>query len=132
MIEPEAKFIDQWLEKAEHDLKAAELIIAYDPLIFDVACFHCQQAIEKYFKAYLIKQKQDFPKTHNLDLLHKKCSDINSSFQHFDLLNIEDFAVRGRYPHDALDPSFEETKQFYQVALSIKEFVIYLIKGSVK
>lgn len=45
------------------------MIIEGNPVILDVACFHCQQAIEKYFKVALelkmlvlkkIKIYQDF------------------------------------------------------------------------
>jgi hypothetical protein len=43
--------------------------------------------------------------------------------------NLEDFAVRGRYPHDFLLPSVEEAEEFYQITLEIKELVIMEIKG---
>jgi len=33
---------------------AAAPIIEIQPIILDVACFHCRQAIEKYFNAFLI------------------------------------------------------------------------------
>ena len=94
------------------------------PVILDVACFHCQQAVEKYFKAFLVWEKQDFPKTHNLDILLKQCSDINASFGRIDLLNLEDFAVRGRYPHDFISPAIGEAQQFYQIALTVKALVL--------
>ena len=123
MTDAEIKYMRQWLEKAEHDLIAAQLIIEVQPIILDVACFHCQQVVEKYLKAFLIWEKQDFPKTHNLDILLKKCLDINSSFETVDLSNLEDFAVRGRYPHDFISPSIEEARYFYEIALTVKALV---------
>jgi HEPN domain-containing protein len=124
MTDAEIKHLKQWLEKAEHDLIAAQLIIENQPLILDVACFHCQQAVEKYLKTYLVFQNQDFPKTHNLDILLKKCCDLNASFATIDIGQLEDFAVRGRYPHDFESPTADETDNFYRIALQVKELVL--------
>ena len=42
MTEAEEKnTLDEWTEKAEHDLIAAKLVIEHQPLILDIACFHC-------------------------------------------------------------------------------------------
>ena len=65
MTEAEAKHLNQWIEKAEHDLIAAKLIIEHQPTILDIACFHCQQAVEKFLKTFLVYKKEEFPKTHN-------------------------------------------------------------------
>ncbi len=128
MTEAENKHLSQWVEKAEHDLIAAKLIIDHRPLILDVACFHCQQAVEKYLKTFLVFRKEDFPRTHNLDLLIQKCAILQSAFAVIDLKNLEDFAVRGRYPHDFMQPSMDETRDFYEIAESIKALVIKEIK----
>ena len=124
MTEAEIKHLKQWLEKAEHDLIAAKLIMDNQPIILDVACFHCQQAIEKYLKTFLVLKNQDFPKTHNLDILLKNCSDLNAEFAALDMGNLEDFAVRGRYPHDFIIPDAAETLNFYQIALDVKALVL--------
>lgn len=129
MKDDERNYVEQWLEKADHDLVAARLIIDHQPIILDICCFHCQQAVEKYLKTFLIFHKKDFPKTHNIDLLLKNCSAINDRFKEVDVKNLEDFAVRGRYPHDFLLPSIEDVEEFIQIALEIKEFVIKEIKG---
>ena len=124
MKEDERIYLRQWLEKAEHDLLAARLILDHQPIILDISCFHCQQAVEKYLKTFLIFHKKDFPKTHNIDLLLKSCSAINHQFNEVDVKNLEDFAVRGRYPHDFLMPSIDEAEEFYQITLEIKELVV--------
>jgi len=129
MKDDERNYVEQWLEKAAHDLLAARLILDHQPIILDISCFHCQQAVEKYLKTFLIFHKKDFPKTHNIDLLLKTCSTINDRFKEVDVKNLEDFAVRGRYPHDFLLPSVEEAEEFYQITLEIKELVIMEIKG---
>lgn len=47
-------YIEGWLEKGNRDLLSAQRLIEIGPMILDNACFHCQQAIEKYLKAFLI------------------------------------------------------------------------------
>jgi len=37
-----------WIRKAESDLLAADNNLAAANIPFDVVCFHCQQAAEKY------------------------------------------------------------------------------------
>jgi HEPN domain-containing protein len=124
MTEAEKKHLDQWTEKAEHDLIAAKLVIEHQPLILDIACFHCQQAVEKYLKTFLVFKKEEFPRTHNLDLLLQSCTSHSKDFATIDLKNLEDFAVRGRYPHDFLQPEPEETREFLKIAEAVKALVL--------
>lgn len=124
MTEEAKKHLSQWIEKAEHDLITAKLIIEYKPIVLDVACFHCQQAVEKYLKAFLVFKKEQFPRTHNLDLLVKSCSAYYAEFATIDLKNLEDYAVQGRYPHDFLQPDPDETQAFYEIAEAIKALVL--------
>jgi HEPN domain-containing protein len=55
-----------WLERARSDRRAAELCVAADPPLFDVASFHCQQATEKLLKGFLVLAGQPVPRTHDL------------------------------------------------------------------
>ncbi|MBU4373878.1 MAG: HEPN domain-containing protein [Euryarchaeota archaeon] len=41
------------VEKADNDLKAVKYLLAVEDAPLDVLAFHCQQAVEKYLKAYL-------------------------------------------------------------------------------
>ncbi|MBW7917682.1 MAG: HEPN domain-containing protein [Anaerolineae bacterium] len=67
---------------------------------YDAVCFHCEQAVEKYMKAYLLKKGVDFPKTHNLIELHELCLPLDGSFeiQRDLLLELNQYGVRYRYP----------------------------------
>ena len=42
-----------WLQKAANDLRGAEIDLAAHPPLVEDALFHCQQAAEKAFKAFL-------------------------------------------------------------------------------
>lgn len=46
MTGEEKNILMQWMQKAANDLLAARILIDANPLILDIACFHCQQATE--------------------------------------------------------------------------------------
>jgi HEPN domain-containing protein len=107
----------------------AKLVIDYEPLILDTACFHCQQAMEKYLKAFMVFKNQDVIKTHDIRFLLEECTLLGMDFKNIDIKNIQDFAIDARYPDDTLSPTLEETKEYFQVASEIKKLVLEKIKG---
>jgi len=62
----QADELRQWIIKGDHDLGTAKVTYLYIPEYLDTVTFHCQQAVEKYLKAYLIFQKISFKFTHDL------------------------------------------------------------------
>jgi HEPN domain-containing protein len=58
-----------WVIKAERDLGLARDAFSLDKDYWDLICYHCQQATEKFFKAYLIHHQINFSRTHDLELL---------------------------------------------------------------
>lgn len=89
-----------WVLKAEEDAQAARELAARRPPLRDIACFHCQQAAEKYLKALLQELGVGFPKTHDLeqllDLLLPYEPTLNTLRRRLDALT--NFAVEYRYP----------------------------------
>ncbi len=73
--EVKRKLVQEWIAKAEQDLKAAEALLLGEPPLTYPSCFHSQQAAEKYIKAFLTWHQVEFPKTHAfgelLDLVSK-------------------------------------------------------------
>lgn len=120
------EILEQWIEKADHDLVAAHMIIETRPVILDIACFHCQQAVEKFLKAFLLSNGWELIKTHNLDILLKESSAIDADFSKIDVKHLDDYAVRSRYP-EYFAPELSETKEYYQIALGVKETVLQKI-----
>ena len=51
----------------------------------EIIAFHCQQAVEKYLKALLVRRQVEFPKTHDIAKL----------------LVLTPFGVEVRYPSEA-------------------------------
>ena len=70
-VRPEViEVLRHWVRKAEHDLEAVRRIMAVDDgCPYDTACFHCQQAIEKYLKALLTFAGVPALRTHDLERL---------------------------------------------------------------
>lgn len=45
--------VKAWLLKGKNDLISAQILLKGEPPVFDTACFHCQQAVEKVW-SYII------------------------------------------------------------------------------
>jgi HEPN domain-containing protein len=122
---PETVEVRRWLEKADHDRSGAEAALERDPALADIAAFHCQQAVEKTLKAYLVWREQEFEKTHDLRTLVLLCADLDASFSQLlaDVAPLTAYAVRFRYPGPA-DPSADEVRNALQVVRQTREFVL--------
>ena len=59
----------EWIEKAEGDYTTVILLQQSPIASKDVICFHAQQCIEKYLKAWLQEANIPVPRTHNLEEL---------------------------------------------------------------
>ena len=93
-------FVQQWLRKAETDLAAAEILVASELDDYFTCAFHCQQAAEKFIKAYLVRHQIEFRKTHDLGELLKLASQAETALQD-ELAPCEwltPFGVEFRYP----------------------------------
>ena len=64
-------FVQQWLDRARRDLRAAAILLRDDVQDYENAGFHAQQAAEKFLKAFLVRYQIEFPKTHNIAQLRQ-------------------------------------------------------------
>src|SRR5437660_4750960 len=60
------------MQKAESDRLDADRTVQ-SPGPYDTACFHAQQAVEKYLKAVLALAGSPIPRTHDLDDIYDLC-----------------------------------------------------------
>ena len=90
----------EWINVANLDLKSAKFLMNMKDIPFQIVCYHCQQAIEKYLKAYLAFCGNEIIKTHDLLILNKKCEKYNKIFKEIykECLDTNDYAVHTRYP----------------------------------
>jgi HEPN domain-containing protein len=91
----------EWVEKAEGDfLVASQIMRRKKQRVFDAACFHCQQTVEKYFKARLIEEGLSFPKTHDLVELLELLQPVEPLWASYEAAakKLTEYAVNLRYP----------------------------------
>jgi HEPN domain-containing protein len=117
-MQPEHDEVSRWLQKAQRDWNAARKLFDLDCEEADVVAFHCQQAVEKLLKAFLVYHAVQFEKAHDLGRLLDHCATVDDSFE-----SIRDtvepltlYAVAFRHPGPA-DPTLEEAR----VALAVVE-----------
>ena len=95
-------FVEEWISKAEADLTAAEILAAAETHDYFTCAFHCQQAAEKFLKAYLVRHQIEFRKIHDLDQLLGLASQAEPALQE-ELAScnwLTPFGVEFRYPGD--------------------------------
>ena len=117
-----------WLEKARSDLYATERLLDGNGL-YDAACFHAQQAIEKAMKALLALSGQPIPRTHDLDELQRNCNFVQPipELQSLDLSEATDYAVQLRY-----DIEFWPEKETAVQAQALAQQVVAIITISLE
>jgi HEPN domain-containing protein len=99
------KLAERWLAFAHKDLVVARQLVD-QPDVFDMAAFHCQQAVEKSLKGLLVLFDLDIPKIHDLSRLYTintRKSRLEWDIEALDAVN--EFYIETRYPlHEDHDP----------------------------
>jgi HEPN domain-containing protein len=113
------KQVEAWFEFAGQDMLTVSEIIE-NPNLTNIVAFHCQQAIEKYFKAFILENEKPLIKIHNLLTLYGVIKEIIDMELNEDLLStINDIYLESRYPGEIglLDngsmPTKEHANQFF-------------------
>lgn len=113
-----------WFLKAESDLAdASRTVESAGP--YDTACFHSQQAAEKYLKGFLAIKGQPIPLTHDLEELQRLCLAVNPGFRiaALDLVTLSGYAVEMRYDFEFW-PDRETAREALDLAKSVREAVL--------
>lgn len=115
----------QWVAKAENDLLNADNNLNAEHIPFDTVCFHCQQAAEKFLKAYLVANGQTPPFTHDLLLLLERVLPLSSEADDLrdTLALLMPYAVEIRYPDDGFSPSVEDANEAREAAEQVMEWL---------
>ena len=119
-----------WLFHAYQDLLAARMLIT-DRRLFNPTVFHCQQAIEKSLKAFLLYKHRKLFDGHNLTWLCKQAALTDQSFTKWigksTLLNR--FYIETRYPADIPE---EIDRQLVEEILEATEDMMDFICDNIK
>lgn len=107
----------EWLNAAELDIKSATQLLQ-DESLTSVVTFHCQQAIEKSFKAVLVENDREPQRIHDLLRLYKLVLEFIDPFDDISTLKIINEAyIDARYPGEMGllpdgEPSIKEATAF--------------------
>jgi HEPN domain-containing protein len=120
-----------WITAAKDDLLAAK-ILGYDIRITNIAAFHCQQCLEKCFKAMIEEMDKPSIKSHDLIRLHLTA---NIQFSESDLVLlgiINEVYIDARYPGDlGLLPHGKPTVSEIENFMNFCESTLYIITSQI-
>jgi len=123
------QILAEWLHKAEADMDLAEHLIAEETHFYDAVAFHCQQAAEKYLKAFLVWYEIDFPKTHDLEQLLDLIAAVNDSLttELRDVIVLTPYGIELRYPGDRPEATPSEARQAIELARQVRSAILPLL-----
>jgi len=116
------EILRKWVRKAEHDLEAANRIMAIEEgCPFDTVCFHCQQAVEKYVKCLLTYVGIRTPRTHDLKaLLSLLPAEARLSLRTEDIVELNPYSVDVRYADDWREPQLSDARRALALANDVR------------
>lgn len=94
----DSKKYEEWLQMAKKDLQSVKILFEHDG-DYGIVCFHCQQAIEKYLKGFLIFKSGKLAEGHSLLRLCKKAAEYDQRFTAFvkDCSFVNNFYIAKRH-----------------------------------
>ncbi|MBI3096624.1 MAG: HEPN domain-containing protein [Planctomycetes bacterium] len=113
-----------WMRKGDSD-RAAARRIADGAGPYDTACFHAQQAAEKYLKAVLALSAQPIPRTHDLEVILQECrrSGMVLDLAVADLATLTPYAVQLRYDAEFW-PDLATARDAVRISESVRAAVL--------
>ncbi len=127
----EKDYIRRWIELAKDELKMAEDLMSVEFPVYKGVCLHCQQAVEKIMKGYVLTLGLEIVKTHDISKIgsqifgqDESCENIIQRVVHF-----TDYSIRGRYPDDFEDIEDSEARQVLLLSHEVVAFFRIKIQG---
>lgn len=113
----------KWLEYAENDFEAAEILSQQIKPKYEIVCYHCHQCAEKILKGYIASKNGKIQKTHDLVVLCESCGKYDPEFDTI-IGNCSDltiYASETRYPN-TLEIEDYHMKKALKDTLKIRDF----------
>jgi HEPN domain-containing protein len=119
------KIVTEWLRKADADFELAVHLVAESTTFSNAIAFHCQQATEKYLKAFLVWHQVLFPKTHDLEEILDLVKIIDEPLAESlrDVIVLTPYGVELRYPGDRPDATPETAQEAVELARKVRDAV---------
>jgi HEPN domain-containing protein len=118
--------VQAWIRRAEDELETGKILMRSERPISWVICFHMQQCVEKYLKAFLIFHGREHPRTHSIPALVELCAQLAPSFyelKEWGVRELTRYATALRYGEEPYAPDEEETQRAIAVAERVQAFV---------
>lgn len=122
---PDSTVVEEWVERAEQDYENALQILRRRKRPSPASvCYNCQQAIEKYLKAFLLKTRGTFQHTHKLEELNEQCVKEDGTFLLIKewVEPLTKYAIIGRYPEAGI--TMEEAREAVATLKKVRKFVL--------
>jgi len=107
-----------WLDKAQSDIRGALILKTYGG-DNDLVAFHCQQAIEKALKGYLLYKTGRHFDGHSLIFLCRQAAKEDNTFRGYidESAILNDYYIETRYPTDIpTEVTDDEINRLYSMA----------------
>ena len=123
----------EWLNAAELDFKSANRLLQ-DETLTSVVTFHCQQSIEKLFKAILVENDSEPQKIHDLLRLYRLVLEFIEPFDDIlPLKVINEAYIDSRYPGElGLLPDGAPSMKEVTVLIEFTQLVFSTIKSKLE
>ncbi len=114
--------VREWVQKAENDLKnAVNTLKMGEDCPTDTVCFHAQQCVEKYLKAFLVSRDIDFPRTHDIgDLVDLMPRNFRLRLSVEEQQRLTAYATTMRYPGEYEPLSLAQARKAVAIARRVR------------
>ena len=133
MPEPDkiAAVVQEWVAKAENDLKnAAHTLKLGRECPTDTVCFHAQQCVEKYVKAFLVATGTEFTRTHDIEVLVALMpQSARPALTLQEQRTFTDYATVLRYPSPYEPVTLSEAREAVKRARRVRREIRRLLEG---
>jgi HEPN domain-containing protein len=123
-----------WLQRTSQDMRAAAHGLKAEPPLMDDVVFHCQQACEKAFRAFLIWNGVPYRETHDLAEIGAQCVQVDPSLEQLvaRAAQLTEYAWTFRYPGGPEEPTAEETSEALNITHEVSQAIIERLPEEIK
>jgi HEPN domain-containing protein len=117
--------VQEWLDFAERDLDVAVILSEHHPIAREIVCYHCQQAVEKYLKAYLVSAGVSFEKVHDLERIAAMCAPFDDTLGRFkdSFRSLTVFGVVTRYP-SSVEITIADVTESLEKSKALRDYLL--------
>ena len=135
MTDPKSELVRKWLDKAQEDLRVAQILARHDDPPAATAIYHCQQAGEKAVKGFLVWKDHPLEKTHDIGRLARLALALEPGFGAWieTARKLTQYAIAYRYPRDSgpEEPDAAELNTALDYAERLCKYVLRLLPAGI-